>query len=125
MDIKKYKARVAFTLITQHGLDEKEALQKVERYKTECRKFMNEGHPPEKTADLIKDKRGMSREEFEEAIKGILQENRDHPMPKVISAQCNKCKHQISKSWSCKVLGKEIPDEILDNEVICPQLEEK
>lgn len=67
----------------------------------------------------------MEEKKFKEAIQGILQENRDHPIPKVISAQCNKCKHQIPKSWSCRVLRKEIPDEILDNEVVCKEFEEK
>ena len=44
--------------------------------------------------------------------------------PKSSAIQCNKCKHLVARTASCKAYPKWIPDEVLCG-TGCPEFEEK
>ena len=46
-------------------------------------------------------------------------------IPKNAMGQCNKCKHLVARTASCKAYPKWIPDEVLDSKDGCPEFEEK
>lgn len=64
----------------------------------------------------------MEKAKFQEALKGIIQHNRD-TIPRISSPKCNECK--LRDKWMCKKYPNGIPKEILHNEVVCKEFEEK
>lgn len=68
----------------------------------------------------------MNKKEFELAIKGIIQHNRD-TIPKVTRPKCNDCKNLClrNRMITCKTYLNGIPDEILDNKIACKEFKQK
>ena len=70
--------------------------------------------------------RPPTEEELKEMIRGIIQENHDHPILKPIRAKCNDCVHRIPRTGKCSLLYLQgIPKEILLNQAECPEFKQK
>ena len=58
-------------------------------------------------------------------IRGIIQENKDHP-PKVVRLKCSDCKKMNQRKITCPLYQpKNIPMDVLKGEKECPAFEQE